>query len=63
MLGKATGKDAAAHKATLVEALGDGAARRHLSTLVDEAQAALAPFGTDAAVLNAAAQFVATRTL
>src|SRR5499427_8243880 len=45
-VGKATGKDAAAHKATLV----------------GEAQAALSAFGSDADVLKAAARFVATRT-
>lgn len=60
-VGKATGKDAAAHKATLVGVLGPAAARRRLETLVGEAQAALAPFGPDADVLKAAARFVATR--
>jgi farnesyl diphosphate synthase len=61
-VGKATGKDAAAHKATLVGVLGPAAARRRLESLVAEAQAALAPFGQDADVLKAAARFVATRT-
>jgi farnesyl diphosphate synthase len=60
-VGKATGKDAAAHKATLVAALGPIAARRRLEALVSEAQAALAPFGSDGDVLKAAARFVATR--
>ena len=60
-VGKATGKDAAAHKATLVGVLGPTAARRRLEGLVTEAQAALRPFGNDAGVLKAAARFVATR--
>jgi farnesyl diphosphate synthase len=61
-VGKATGKDAAAHKATLVGVLGPAAARRRLESLVAEAQAALKPFGADADVLKAAARFVATRS-
>ena len=61
-VGKATGKDAAAHKATLVGVLGAAAARRRLENLVGEAQAALSAFGGDADVLKAAARFVATRT-
>jgi farnesyl diphosphate synthase len=61
-VGKATGKDAAAHKATLVGVLGTGPAKRRLEALVAEAQAALSPFGGDAEVLKAAARFVATRT-
>ena len=61
-VGKATGKDAAAHKATLVGVLGPAAARRRLENLVSEAQAALSAFGSDADVLKAAARFVATST-
>jgi farnesyl diphosphate synthase len=61
-VGKATGKDAAAHKATLVGVLGAAPAKRRLDALVSEAQAALSPFGADADVLKAAARFVATRT-
>ena len=61
-VGKATGKDAAAHKATLVGVLGPAAARRRLEALVADAQAALNPFGSDADVLKAAARFVAART-
>jgi farnesyl diphosphate synthase len=60
-VGKATGKDAAAHKATLVSVLGVAEARRQLSELVAEAEAALVPFGANAAVLKAAAHFVAER--
>src|SRR5215470_9013259 len=61
-VGKATGKDAAAHKATLVGVLGPPAARRRLESLVAEAQGALEGFGSDADVLRAAARFVASRT-
>jgi len=61
-VGKATGKDAAAHKATLVGVLGPAAARCRLDALVAEAQTALVPFGGDAEVLKAAARFVATRS-
>jgi len=61
-VGKATGKDAAAHKATLVGVLGAVPAKRRLEALVAEAQAALGPFGSDAEVLKAAARFVATRS-
>src|SRR6476659_5629471 len=60
-VGKATGKAAAAHKATLVGVLGPAAARRRLESLVTEAQSALSPFGGHADGLKAAAQFVATR--
>jgi farnesyl diphosphate synthase len=60
-VGKATGKDAAAHKATLVGVLGVDAAKMRLHALVGEAEAALAPFGEDAGVLRAAAHFVAER--
>src|SRR5260370_36344252 len=61
ILGKATGKDAAAGKATLVGILGPAAAKARLSALVSEAEGALAPFGSDAAVLKAAARFIAER--
>jgi farnesyl diphosphate synthase len=60
-VGKATGKDAAAHKATLVGVLGPAAARRRLESLVAEAQSALSVFGSNADTLKAAARFVATR--
>ena len=60
-VGKATGKDAAAHKATFVSLLGVEGARTRLAALVAEAEAALAPFGEDAAVLKTAAHFVANR--
>jgi farnesyl diphosphate synthase len=60
-LGKATSKDAAAGKATLVSALGIDGARARLDALITEADAALAPFGAKADTLRAAARFVAQR--
>jgi farnesyl diphosphate synthase len=60
-VGKATGKDAAAHKATLVGVLGPISARGRLATLVANAQTALEAFGRSADILKAAARFVATR--
>ena len=60
-LGKAAGKDAAHGKATLVDLLGVAGARARLAQLVNEAESALAPFGEDAAILKAAAHFVAER--
>ncbi len=61
LIGKSTGKDAAAGKATLVGVLGPANAKARLKSLVAEAEAALAPFGVAAAVLKAAARFVAER--
>jgi farnesyl diphosphate synthase len=58
---KATGKDAGAHKATAVAILGVERAKQKLFGLVAEAEATLAPFGPRAAVLKAAARFVAER--
>jgi farnesyl diphosphate synthase len=60
-LGKAAGKDAAHGKATLVDLLGPAGARAKLAELVTEAEQALGPFGADAAILKAAARFVAER--
>src|SRR5581483_3441101 len=61
VVGKQTGKDAVAGKATMVGILGVAGARTRLQALVGEAEAALAPFGADAALLVAAARFVADR--
>jgi farnesyl diphosphate synthase len=61
LVGKQTGKDAQAGKATIVGILGPAGARARLRTLVGEAEAALAPFGEAAAVLVAGATFVAER--
>lgn len=61
-MGKATGKDAAAGKATLVALHGEAWARRQLSGLVEQAHALLEPYGEQAALLKAAAHFVAIRS-
>lgn len=60
-LGKATGKDAAAHKATFVSLLGVEGARERLRDLVGKAELALSPFGNHGDVLTAAAHFIAER--
>ncbi|WP_137042841.1 polyprenyl synthetase family protein [Pseudolabrys sp. FHR47] len=60
-LGKAAGKDAGAGKATLVAALGVAGARAKLESLIERAEAALAPFGAKADTLRAAARFIAER--
>jgi farnesyl diphosphate synthase len=60
-LGKATSKDAAAGKATLVSSLGVDGARARLDALIAEADAALASFGAKADILRATARFVAQR--
>lgn len=61
MMGKATGKDAAAGKATLVATLGRTGAGERLKALVAQAEDALTPFGDKAATLRAAARFIAER--
>ena len=61
VLGKPTGSDAAAGKATLVGRLGVNAARERLAALVAEAEAALFSFGAAAGILRQAARFVAER--
>lgn len=60
-VGKATAKDAAAGKGTLVSLIGVDAARGALKDLVDEAVALLAPYGPAGDTLAATATFVATR--
>ena len=60
-LGKKTRKDAAAGKATFIGILGVEGARARLATLVATAEAALNQFGEEAAMLRAAAHFVAER--
>jgi farnesyl diphosphate synthase len=60
-VGKATHKDATAGKATLVGILGPAGARARLGALIADAEAALSVFGNDAAMLRAAAHFVADR--
>jgi farnesyl diphosphate synthase len=61
LVGKATGKDAQAGKATMVSILGTAAAKARLKALVAEAEQALAPFGAAAGVLIEGAHFVADR--
>jgi farnesyl diphosphate synthase len=61
LVGKATGKDMAAGKATLVGLLGIEGARARLAALIAETNAALEPFGTRAETLRAAARFIAER--
>jgi farnesyl diphosphate synthase len=61
LVGKQTGKDAAAGKATLVSVLGVPVAKTRLKELVTEAEQALAPFGSSAAILIEGAKFVADR--
>lgn len=59
--GKRVGKDADAGKATFVSLLGLAEARARAAALVDEAAAALAPYGAAAGNLIAAARFTIAR--
>jgi len=61
LVGKSTGKDSAAGKATFASVLGISGAKTRLRELVGEAEAALAPFGGAAAMLVEGAHFVAER--
>jgi len=61
LVGKSTGKDSAAGKATFASVLGISGAKTRLRELVGEAEAALAPFGGAAAMLIEGAHFVAER--
>lgn len=60
-VGKATGKDAAVGKATLVSILGVAAAHERLDRCVAEAEKALSLFRERGAILTEAARFVAAR--
>ncbi|MCY6383520.1 polyprenyl synthetase family protein [Hoeflea prorocentri] len=60
-VGKATGKDAAHGKATLVGLHGEQWAQKQLSGLVQEATQLLEPFGQSAQYLKLAARFIAER--
>jgi farnesyl diphosphate synthase len=60
-MGKATGKDAAAGKATLAGLHCEAWARRQLGGLVAQAEELLEPYGEKAEVLRQAARFVAER--
>ena len=61
LVGKQTGKDAAAGKATFVSVLGIPGAKARLRQLVADAENALATFGPAAAILVEGARFVADR--
>ena len=61
LVGKSTGKDAVAGKATMVDVLGAAGAKARLKELVAEAAHALSPFGPGAAILAEGAKFVADR--
>jgi farnesyl diphosphate synthase len=61
IVGKATGKDEAAGKATLVSLHGAGWAKRQLAGLVLQAHGLLDSYGERAAMLKSAASFVAAR--
>ena len=60
-VGKATGKDAAAGKATLVSLVGTERAREHMDKTVTSAVSALDVFGIKAATLAEAARFMGRR--
>ena len=60
-LGKATGKDAGAGKATFVSLLGLAEAKRRAATLIADACDALSVYGADADTLREAARFVINR--
>ena len=59
--GKRVGKDAEAGKATFVSLLGLEGAKTRAGQLIDEAEAALSPYGARASALIAAARFVISR--
>jgi farnesyl diphosphate synthase len=61
LVGKSTGKDAVAGKATMVSVLGVAGAKARLKELVAAAETALAPFGPAAATLIEGARFVSDR--
>lgn len=60
-MGKATGKDAAAGKATLVSLHGIAWTKNQLAGLVAQAEELLAPFGDKAQILRETARFIAWR--
>jgi len=60
-MGKATGKDSAAGKATLVGIIGSAEARSELAAAVADAERELRGFGDKATMLIEAAHFAASR--
>jgi farnesyl diphosphate synthase len=63
LVGKQTGKDAEAGKATMVDVLGPAGAKARLKELITNAEQALAPFGPAAGILVEGARFVAERRM
>src|ERR1700691_1251816 len=63
LVGKQTGKDAEAGKATMVDVLGPGGAKARLKELITDAEQPLAPFGPAAGILVEGARFVAERRM
>ncbi|WP_306149314.1 MULTISPECIES: polyprenyl synthetase family protein [unclassified Roseibium] len=61
-MGKATGKDAEAGKATLVGLMGIEKTRAELQVLLEEANGLMAPYGNKATALNALADYIVTRS-
>ncbi|WP_298937261.1 polyprenyl synthetase family protein [uncultured Ruegeria sp.] len=61
-VGKATGKDKKAGKATLVGLWGIKRSRRELNRLLVDAEGLLAPFGARAETLNAIASYITNRS-
>jgi farnesyl diphosphate synthase len=60
-LGKATQKDTGKGKATIADLMGRDAAQQKAESLVEAAIAALAPYGSAADTLRAAARFIISR--
>ncbi|MDB5589369.1 MAG: polyprenyl synthetase family protein [Devosia sp.] len=60
-MGKATGKDAAKGKQTLVARIGVDEARQHLAAIINDAVSALRTFGPKADGLRATARYFASR--
>ncbi|MEP2703495.1 MAG: polyprenyl synthetase family protein [Roseibium sp.] len=61
-MGKATGKDAEAGKATLVALMGVDKTRAELKLLLDEAHSLLEPYETKADILGGLADFIVSRS-
>ncbi|MAY62866.1 MAG: farnesyl-diphosphate synthase [Rhizobiales bacterium] len=61
VLGKATGKDAGRNKGTYLSLNGIEKTRARCAELVEEANAQVAPYGEDAALLREAATYIARR--
>ncbi len=60
-MGKATGKDAARGKKTLVDFHGIQGTQKRLASLLDEALEILTPYGANAVILRDTAQFIVER--